>query len=110
MDWSFGTLYFADLKAKGSSYTAERSEFLSGTPLPLTDMIAGADGNLYFASGGRRIDSHLFRLRYVGADSKEQQAAVDTDAKELRKLRQSLEKYHSEQSPEAISLAWSINA
>lgn len=106
MDWSFGTLYFADLKAKGSSYTAERSEFLSGTPLPLTDMIAGADGNLYFASGGRRIDSHLFRLRYVGPDSKEQQAVVDPQAEALRKLRQSLEKYHSEQSPEAISLAW----
>ena len=107
MDWSFGTLYFADLKAKGSSYTAERSEFLSGTPLPLTDMIAGADGNLYFASGGRRIDSHLFRLRYVGPDSKVQQAVVDPQAEELRKLRQSLENYHSEQSPEAIPLAWS---
>ncbi len=106
MDWSFGTLYFADLKAKGSSYTAERKEFLSGTPLPLTDMIAGADGNLYFASGGRRIDSHLFRLRYVGSDSKERPVKVDTEAEELRKLRQSLEKYHSEQSPEAISLAW----
>ena len=106
MDWSFGTLYFADLKAKGSSYTAERKEFLSGTPRPLTDMIAGADGNLYFASGGRRIDSHLFRLRYVGSDSKERPVKVDTEAEELRKLRQSLEKYHSEQSPEAISLAW----
>lgn len=106
MDWSFGTLYFADLKAKGSSYTAERKEFLSGTPLPLTDMIAGADGHLYFASGGRRIDSHLFRLRYVGSDSKERQAVFNTEAEELRKLRQNLEKYHSEQSPEAISLAW----
>ena len=106
MDWSFGTLYFADLKPEGSSYTAKREEFLSGTPLPLTDMIAGADGNLYFASGGRRIDSHLFRLRYVGSDSKERQVATDTEAAGLRKLRQSLEKYHSEQAPEAIELAW----
>ena len=102
MDWSFGTLYFADLKPKGSSYTAERKEFLSGTPLPLTDMIAGADGNLYFASGGRRIDSHLFRLRYTGTDSKESEVVTDTEASELRKLRQSLEKYHSVVSPEVI--------
>ncbi|TMM56181.1 c-type cytochrome [Maribacter algarum] len=108
MDWSFGTLYFADLKPKGSSYTAERKEFLSGTPLPLTDMIAGADGNLYFASGGRRIDSHLFRLRYTGSDSKEREAIVDTKTGELRKLRRSLEKYHSgkSKSSELIQLAW----
>ena len=107
MDWSFGTLYFADLKPRGSSYTAERKEFLSGTPLPLTDMIAGADGNLYFASGGRRIDSHLFRLRYTGPDSKERAALVNGEAEELRKLRQSLENHHSEESAEAIPLAWS---
>ena len=106
MDWSFGTLYFADLKPKGSSYSAERKEFLSGTPLPLTDMIAGTDGHLYFASGGRRIDSHLFRLRYVGTDSKEPEVKVDDNAKKLRELRKKLEKFHSVQSPEAISLAW----
>lgn len=106
MDWSFGTLYFADLKPKGSSYTAERKEFLSGTPLPLTDMIAGSDGNLYFASGGRRIDSHLFRLRYTGSDSKELANTKDIKAAELRKLRQSIEKYHSVTSEDAIPLAW----
>jgi len=106
MDWSFGTLYFADLKPKGSSYTAERKEFLSGTPLPLTDMIAGTDGNLYFASGGRRIDSHLFRLRYTGSDAQEPVANTNTIAESLRALRQSLEKYHSIQSSEAIPLAW----
>lgn len=106
MDWSFGTLYFADLKPKGSSYTAERKEFLSGTPLPLTDMIAGADGNLYFASGGRRINSHLFRLRYTGSESKEAMTSTDTTTENLRALRQSLEKYHSVQSEDAIPLAW----
>lgn len=106
MDWSFGTLYFADLIPKGSSYKAERKEFLSGTPLPLTDMIAGSDGNLYFTSGGRRINSHLFRLRYIGTDSKDRSAMIDNKAEKLRKLRQSLEKYHFEESPEAISLAW----
>ncbi len=106
MDWSFGTIYFADLIPKASSYSAERTEFLSGTPLPLTDMIAGADGNLYFATGGRRINSHLFRLRYVGPKSQTAEIVSDTKTSALRKLRQSLEKYHAEQSEEAISLAW----
>ena len=106
MDWSFGTIYFADLIPKGSSYVAERSEFLSGTPLPLTDMIAGADGNLYFASGGRRIDSHLFRLRYVGAAADAAEKKADPDATKLRALRHSIEKYHTENAPEGIALAW----
>ncbi|NND80271.1 MAG: hypothetical protein HKN53_10250, partial [Maribacter sp.] len=106
MDWSFGTIYFADLKARASSYSAERTQFLSGTPLPLTDMIAGADGHLYFATGGRRINSHLFRLRYVGPDSQITDNDVDNKTKELRSLRQRLENYHVEQSEAAIPLAW----
>lgn len=106
MDWSFGTIYFADLKAKGSSYTAERTEFLSGTPLPLTDMVAGADGHLYFATGGRRINSHLFRLRYTGSDNTQVETANDSKTEELRNLRHSLEKFHDAPSKEAIPLAW----
>lgn len=106
MDWSFGTIYFANLKANASSYTAERTEFLSGTPLPLTDMIAGTDGHLYFATGGRRINSHLFRLRYVGPDLQDTQINVNSKTEELRNLRQRLEEYHKIQSEEAIALAW----
>jgi len=106
MDWSFGTIYFADLKAKGSSYMAVRKEFLSGTPLPLTDMIAGTDGHLYFATGGRRIDSHLFRLRYTGTDTKITEQSPDSEEQKLRELRHSLEKYHSDKAPEASALAW----
>jgi len=107
MDWSFGTVYFIDLKAEGSSYSAEREEFLSGTPLPLTDMIAGSDGNLYFATGGRRIDSHLFRLRYTGSEEGNvAEMAPDSEAENLRKLRHSIEKYHQKKSEKAIPLAW----
>ncbi len=106
MDWSFGTVYFIDLKPKGSSYEATKEEFLSGTPLPLTDMIAGSDGNLYFATGGRGLDSHLYRLRYTGTDSEPAMSSPDEAALALRSLRHSLEKYHSENSDDAISLAW----
>lgn len=106
MDWSFGTVYFIDLKPNESSYTAKREEFLSGTPLPLTDMIAGADGNLYFATGGRRIDSRLYRLTYVGEPKMEAEITLDTNESDLRALRHSIEKYHSEESAEGIALAW----
>jgi len=107
VDWSFGTVYFANLKPEGSSYTADREEFLSGTPLPLTDMIAGNDGNMYFATGGRRLDSHLYRLRYTGADTQDAEITQDQDAASLRSLRHRMEQFHnSGQSMEAVSAAW----
>lgn len=106
MDWSFGTVYFIDLKPEGSSYTAEREEFLSGTPLPLTDMVAGTDGNLYFATGGRRIDSHLYRLSYKGNVKNTAETAFDTPESNLRDLRHAIEKYHVEESTEGTALAW----
>ena len=105
MDWSFGTIYYANLIPKGSSYTATREEFLSGTPLPLTDMIAGSDGNLYFATGGRSLDSHLYRLSYEGDDIGSEQIPNES-GKELRNLRHKLENYWAVKTDEALSNAW----
>ncbi len=106
MDWSFGTIYYVDLKADGSTYTGTKEEFLSGTPLPLTDMIAGSDGNLYFATGGRRLKSHLYRLSYKGNDMGEAKLIKNDAAADLRMLRQSIEKYHTQKSSEGIAFAW----
>ncbi len=105
-DWSFGTVYYIHLKPEGSSYTANKEEFLSGVPLPLTDMIAGADGHLYFATGGRGLDSHLYRLRYTGNADQTAVVETNTEAENLRALRQSIEKYHNTISNEAIPLAF----
>ncbi|SNR72229.1 putative heme-binding domain-containing protein [Maribacter sedimenticola] len=105
MDWSFGTVYFIDLKPKGSSYEAKREEFLSGTPLPLTDMIAGNDGNVYFATGGRRLDSRLYRLSYT-KETIVQNNPKNTDGTAARNLRKELEKYHGVASLKGTELAW----
>lgn len=105
-DWSFGTMYYVDLEAKGSTYTGTREEFLSSTPLPLTDAIAGADGNLYFASGGRRLESHFFRLSYTGTDKGTAPSRDGKREKELRALRRSIEAMHSDPDAGSIDLAW----
>ncbi|MFC2147231.1 hypothetical protein ACFLR9_01595 [Bacteroidota bacterium] len=105
MDWSFGTIYYANLIPQGSSYSATREEFLSGTPLPLTDMIAGSDGNLYFATGGRGLDSHLYRLSYDG-ELTASEIKPNDGGKELRQLRHQLENYSAINPEEAISKAW----
>ena len=68
-DWSYGKLYALHLKPTGSTYSAEVEEFLAGTPLPLTDIVVNPkDGAMYFAIGGRKTTSGLYRVVYNGAD------------------------------------------
>ncbi|MGB5356556.1 MAG: hypothetical protein WBN11_07660, partial [Eudoraea sp.] len=106
MDWSFGTIYHINLIPQGSSYTGVREEFLSGTPLPLTDMIAGKDGNIYFATGGRGLDSRLYRLSYNGNIGEKVAKNEDPKAEELRALRHKIENFAAYDDNEALELAW----
>ncbi|MCL6295873.1 c-type cytochrome [Jejuia spongiicola] len=93
-DWSYGTMYFANLTPKGSSYTAEVTEFLSGVPLPLTNGIVGNDGALYFLTGGRRLESALYKVTYTGTRSNEmQKLSENTSGKNKRILRKKIEAF-----------------
>ncbi len=65
-DWTFGTMYAIHIEPHMSTYKATKEEFVSRTPLPLTDVAAGPDGALYFSIGGRGTQSELFRVAYVG--------------------------------------------
>ncbi len=102
-DWSFGIIHTIHLKAQGSSYTAEREEFLSGIPLPLTDGVIGPDGALYFMTGGRRLESDLYRVHYTGTDIKK---PSETKITEENKIRRNLETFHAGMHPNAIAEAW----
>ena len=104
-DWSFGTIYLVNMEPDGSSYKGTFEEFLSGKPLPVTDGVWGPDGAMYFAIGGRRLDSHLYRVYYTGTEST---APVDTKTgnDQARKLRHSLEMLHTESSEDAVDKAW----
>ena len=67
-DWTYGTMWAIHLTPDGASYAAEKEEFLFGKPLPLTDVvISPIDGAMYFAIGGRRTQSALYRVTYTGA-------------------------------------------
>lgn len=102
-DWSFGIMHALHLKPAGASYTAEREEFLSGIPLPLTDGVIGPDGALYFLTGGRRIESDLYRVYYAGSESTAD--APQTIITPENQLRRTLESYQKSGSYEAIPLA-----
>lgn len=69
LDWTFATIYSVQTIQDGHGYKSEWQEFLIGTEaLPLTDAVVGSDGHFYFATGGRRGASKLWRIVYQGEE------------------------------------------
>ncbi|MEZ0276131.1 MAG: c-type cytochrome, partial [Roseimicrobium sp.] len=105
-DWTYGTMYVIHSVPKGGTYESVKEEFVSGRPLPLTDLVIHPqDGAMYFAVGGRRTQSALYRVTYVGQES---MVSVEPLAQTPEmKLRHELEKLHEEGTGEdAIAKAW----
>ncbi|MGJ8725436.1 MAG: c-type cytochrome [Roseibacillus sp.] len=72
LDWTFATIYAVHLDRDGNGYKGEWDELLTATQaLPLTDAVIGSDGLFYFATGGRRGESKMWRIRYQGEESTE---------------------------------------
>ncbi len=108
-DWSFGIIYAIELQPNGATYSGEKEEFVSGIPLPLTDGVIGPDGALYFMTGGRRLESDLYRVFYEGgADGEEAQMASNSapEQTEENALRKKLETYHTDPQEGAVDFAW----
>ena len=111
LDWAYGKIFTVSLMPKGASYSGEFNEFVSGRPLNVTGADFGPDGSLYFVTGGRRTKSGLYRVRYTGNHKafpvlEDLNKSNLLESKRMRELRFRLEKYHSEQSVEAIGFAW----
>jgi putative heme-binding domain-containing protein len=105
-DWSYGKLYAVHLEPEGSAYKGTFEEFVSGTPLPLTDLvIRPQDGAMYFAIGGRGIQSGLYRVTYAGSESTAP-ARPDGRFADQRALRRQLESFHGRKDPAAVDVAW----
>ncbi|MEW4452764.1 c-type cytochrome [Bremerella sp. JC817] len=102
-DWSYGKLYAVHLEADGATYKGTPEEFITGTPLPLTDIVVRPkDKALYFTVGGRKTQSGLYRVTYVGEKTEDAAPAGLNDA---MKLRRQLEEYHVSKDPAGIDLA-----
>ena len=106
LDWSWGKLYAVHLEPHGSTYKATKEEFVTGAPLPITDaIIHPQDGAMYFTIGGRRVQSGLYRVTYVGDESTALVQPKPTESK-ARNTRRALEAFHGKKDPAAIVTAW----
>ena len=105
IDWSWGKIYAVHLEPNGSTYTGTKEEFVTGGPLPVTDAIIHKDGAMYFAIGGRRVQSGLYRVTYTGSASTD---PIDLTPKTTpqRDLRLSLSAFHGKQDPKAVATVW----
>ncbi len=105
-DWSYGKLYAVHLEPNGAGYKAKAEEFITGTPLPLTDLVVNpVDQAMYFAIGGRKVQSGLYKVTYVGSDSTAPAELKDSaGAKERAQLRK-LQALHLGDHPEAVKIA-----
>lgn len=104
-DWSFGIIYAIHLKPRGASYEASGEEFVSGSPLPLTDGVIGPDGAMYFLTGGRKLESDLYRVYYGDNRSNAEPLAVAPPTPE-QAIRRQLETFHGAANADAVNFAW----
>jgi putative heme-binding domain-containing protein len=106
-DWTFGTMYAVHLEPEGASYRGVKEEFVSRTPLPLTDVVIGDDGAMYFTTGGRGTQSELFRVTYTGDESTEPYVQEENgQTKAWRAIRQQMEEFHTRVDPMAAEKIW----
>lgn len=104
-DWSFGIIYAIHLEPDGASYKATGEEFVSGAALPLTDGVIGPDGALYFLTGGRKLESDLYRVYYEDGKSNTEPLAASKLTEE-QQIRRKLEAYHGDPQAGAVDFAW----
>ncbi|MEM1296160.1 MAG: hypothetical protein AAGH89_12405, partial [Verrucomicrobiota bacterium] len=105
-DWSQGRIHTIHAKAKNGSYEATAEEFLSATPLPITDILVHQDGALYFTIGGRDTQSGLYRVTYTGEEPAEPVQHTLTNLPRPFQLREALEQFHGHAIPGTVDTAW----
>ena len=106
LDWSWGKIYAVHLKPDGSTYAGVKETFITGSPLPVTDaIIHPKDGSMYFAIGGRKVQSGLYRVSYIGNENTKP-VSMKPKVNDLAVLRRKLENLHIGNHPKALELAW----
>lgn len=105
-DWSYGKLHALHLEKDGSSFSAEKEEILSGLPLPITALCVNpTDGAIYFTTGGRRIQSALYRLSGTVRASTNVVISVKPISNAAQ-LRHQLESLHGRTDSDVLTAAW----
>lgn len=110
LDWTYGRIIAVHPDPHGASYRAQTETFVRGQPLNVTDLDFGPDGAMYVVTGGRKTQSALYRIRYVGTKTPSNIESKQRRERELwstraRESRRILEAFHRP-DPDAVTSAW----
>ncbi len=109
LDWTYGRILAVQCMPRGASYLCEAETFLKGRPLNVVDLDFAPDGSMFLTTGGRKTQSALYRIRYVGEamalKSPETPTAHMQQAKKARQQRQHLESLLTEKRLSVVELA-----
>lgn len=104
-DWSYGMIYAVRMEPNGSTYKATKEKFCSAPALPVTDLVINpTDGAMYFLIGGRRSQSGLYRVSYVGEESTTPAPYPPTVPSVA--VRQTLESFHAPGAKMDLDYVW----
>lgn len=100
-DWALGRILAVQVHAK----PVRAETLVAGKPLNVTDVAVGADGALWFVTGGRDTQSGLYRLAATQPVASRRPAVASPDAARIA-ARRDLEALHNTPSPTAVDAAW----
>ncbi len=104
-DWSYGIIYSVHLENHGASFQATQERFCYAPALPITDLVINpADGAMYFLVGGRRLQSELYRVTYVGDEPITPASYPKVDADIER--RRNIESFHTLPDTASLDKIW----
>ena len=103
-DWSYGRIMAVHLQSSGASYIGKNETFILGRPLNVTDLAFGEDGSMYFITGGRRTQSALYKVTWMGTPNTEKPKQTNNTYIDLRRK---LEHWHTHKGAEGVDLAFS---
>ena len=107
-DWSYGRILALQLTPDGAGFRATSKAIVTSVPLPVTAICVNpADGALYFATGGRRTQSAIYRLTWTGDPALAAQPAppLPTPPPAVAQ-RSALEAFHGRADPAALATVW----
>ena len=108
-DWTYGRILAVSLTAQDSTYTGMWQPFVTGRPMPVTDMAWGPDGAMYVVTGGRGTQSGIYRISAnKPASAAERVNAVDATHAPERAARRALENLAA--APDAAKLPTTVAA
>jgi len=114
-DWSYARLIAVHLSPDGSTYGGSWENFLAAktlhqnvvkTPLNMTGIVIGADGAMYFTTGGRHTQGALYRISYTGTEPTAPADLHDAKGEDARALRHEVESFHGHEDARALRVAW----